>query len=82
MRQIRWRWVQYSAPASVRVQALGCTVGCIGERLSASSWSCPSFSQLPPLGCGRCVRAREATAQRLGLDSEDSAGIIVQRGGR
>jgi len=34
------------------------------------------------LGRGRRVRAREATAQRLGLDSVDSAEIIVQRGGR
>jgi len=35
-----------------------------------------------PSGRGRCVKAREATAQRLGLDSVDSAEIIVQRGGR
>ena len=33
-----------------------------------------------PLGRGRRVRAREATAQRLGLDTADSAGTIVQRG--
>jgi hypothetical protein len=34
------------------------------------------------LGRGRRVKAREATAQRLGLDSTDSAKTIVQRGGR
>lgn len=34
------------------------------------------------LGCGRRVRAREATAKRLGFDSAGSAEIIVQRGGR
>jgi len=42
----------------------------------------PSVLQLPYLGGGRRVRAREATALRLGLDSVDSAEIIGQRGGR
>jgi hypothetical protein len=35
-----------------------------------------------PLACGRRVKAREATAQRFGLDTEDSAETIEQRGGR
>ena len=35
-----------------------------------------------PLGRGRRVKARKATAKRLGFDSEDSAEIIEQRGGR
>ena|SRR5215472_17337500 len=35
-----------------------------------------------PFGRGRCVRARDATAQQRGIDSVDSAEIIVQRGGR
>ena len=37
--------------------------------LVASSWSCPPSRSCHPLGRGRRVRAREASAQRLGLDS-------------
>jgi len=35
-----------------------------------------------PSSRGRRVKAREATAQRLGLDTEDSAETIVRRGRR
>jgi hypothetical protein len=80
--QIRWRWVPDSALASVRVQALGCTVGCTGSACLRRPGPARPSRSCHPLGRGRCVRAREATAQRLGLDSGDSAEIIVQRGGR
>jgi len=74
--------VRDSAPASVKVRALGCTVGCMRSAYPRRPGPAHPSRSCPLLGRVRCVRAREATAQRLGLDSADSAEIIVQRGGR
>jgi len=46
-------------------------------------WSSPlPPDSCPPLAVAAAPRLAQATAQRLGLDSEDSAETIVQRGGR
>jgi hypothetical protein len=82
VRQIRWRWVQDSTPASARVQALGCSVGCMGSACPRRSGPARPSRSCPPLAVSAVSGLAKRPRSGLALTRRTPAEIIVQRGGR